>query len=120
LSHHRSERLADQVHQILARLLREEVRDPSVGFVTITEVKLSSDLRHARIFVSAITDAEECLEGLKRAAPFLRRGLASKGGLRFTPELRFLIDESVAGGFRIQDLLDDVVPGDEADEADES
>ena len=117
MSRRRPDRLADQVHQVLAQLLREEVRDPSVGFVTITEVKLSSDRKYARVYISAIKDPEQCLLGLNRAATFLRRGLAVRGGLRYTPELRFLIDESIAGGFRVQDLLDDVIPPEGTDES---
>ena len=120
MTHRRPERVADQIRQILAQLLREEVRDPRVGFVTITEVRLSSDLTHARVYVSAIKDPDECLRGLERATAFLRRGLASRAGLRFTPELRFLIDESVAGGFRIQSLLDDAGVGDSGDGGDDS
>ena len=120
MTRRRPGRVADQIRQILARLLREEVRDPRVGFVTITEVRLSSDLTHARVYVSAIKDPDECLRGLERATAFLRRGLASRAGLRFTPELRFLIDESVAGGFRIQSLLDDAGVEDSGDGGDDS
>ena len=110
MSHKRPERIADTIQRVLADLLRDQVRDPSVGFVTITEVRVSRDRKYARVYVSAIQDRESCVRGLNRAARFLRRGLASRAGLRFAPELRFVIDDSVIGGFRIQRILDDVAP----------
>jgi ribosome-binding factor A len=107
LSHHRHERVADRIREVLARLLREEVRDPRIGFVTLTDVRLSPDLRHARVFVSMLGgDAERRIAALRRAAAFLRRSLAREAALRFTPELQFVFDDSVAGGFRIERLLD--------------
>ena len=81
-------------------------RDPEVGFVTVTAVDLSPDMRHARVFVSILGDEQErSLQALRRAKAFLKRGLARRAGLRFTPDLRFEIDESIAGGFRIEKLL---------------
>jgi len=106
---YRNIRIADQIRRELARLLREEVRDPRVGFVTLTEVDLSPDLKHARVYVTTMAeDRESTLEALKRATPFLRRSLARRGNLRFTPQLRFMIDESVETGFRVERLLQDI------------
>lgn len=110
MSHKRPERIADTIQRVLADLVRDQVRDPSVGFVTITEVRVSRDLKYARVYVSAIQDREPCVRGLNRAAGFLRRGLASRAGLRFAPELRFVIDDSAIDGFRIERILDDVAP----------
>jgi ribosome-binding factor A len=105
----RSERIADLIRQELARLLREEVRDPGIGFVTITEVDLSPDLKHARVYITTMGDERETtLKALGRAAPFLRRSLAAGCNLRFTPQLRFIFDESVDTGFRVQRLLQDM------------
>jgi ribosome-binding factor A len=118
VTHHRPERIADLIRQVLARLLREELRDPRIGFVTVTDVTLSPDLRQARVFVSTLDeDPTECLRALAGARPFLRRMLARESALRFTPELRFEIDESVAGGFRIERILEDVRPADREDDA---
>lgn len=112
---HRPERMADVVRDVLARLIRDEVRDPGVGFVTISDVRLSPDLRTARVYVSALGDVRgETLAALERATPFLRRGLARESGLRYTPLLRFVWDESLARGARIEGLLRDLAPG-EAD-----
>lgn len=109
MSGHRADRVADLVRRALARLLRE-VRDPRVGFVTLTEVKLSPDLRHAVAFVT-VMDArqrDETLFALNRATPFLRRSLAREAGLRVTPDLRFVGDDAVEGGQRLEDILDRV------------
>jgi ribosome-binding factor A len=101
--------VADLLHREVARLLREEVRDPRIGFVTITDVELSSDLRNSRIFVSILdTDADQTLAALNRAVPFIRRGLARQAGLRFTPRLRFLIDSAVTTGSRVEGILDEL------------
>jgi ribosome-binding factor A len=109
MTHHRSERVGDRVREELARLLTEEVGDPRVGFVTITEVDLSPDMRHARVYVSVLgQDQQTALQALRRATPFLRRGLARRSGLRFTPELRFSIDASVSTGHRVEDLLREI------------
>jgi len=103
---HRGERVADLIRAELARALREEVRDPLLGFVTLTAVRLSSDLRSARVYISVLDrDAERTLAALRRATPFLRRTLAHGAGLRFTPDLRFVFDPSLATGSRIDELL---------------
>ena len=107
MSPRRSDRVADLRRQEIARLLREEVRDPRIGFVTVTDVELSQDLRHSRVFVSTLDpDAERTLLALNRAVPFIRRGLARHAGLRFTPQLRFLLDSAVTTGSRVENLLD--------------
>ena len=102
----RGERMADLIRAELARALRDEVRDPLLGFVTLTEVRLSADLRTARVYVSVLDrDPRGTLAGLRRATPFLRRVLARSAGLRFTPDLRFVFDPSLASGSRIDELL---------------
>jgi len=112
----RSGRSGDRILSILSQLIRDELRDPRVGFVTLTEVNITSDRKHARVFLSTLAeDPEPVLRGLRKAAPFLRRRLAQKGGLRFTPELTFVLDESVAGGFRVDQILNQVLPEDEAE-----
>jgi ribosome-binding factor A len=116
---YRNVRIADQIRRELARLLREEVRDPRVGFVTLTGVDLSPDLKHARVYVTTMAEERESvLAALERAAPFLRRSLARQRNLRFTPQLRFMIDDSVATGFRIEELLREI--GGKAEPEDDS
>ena len=101
-------RATDRVRRILAQLIGEELRDPRVGFVTLTEVKLSPDRRRALAFVTVMDRAREAasLDALNHAAPFLRRMLARRAGLRFTPELKFLADDVVESGFRLERIFD--------------
>ena len=109
MTSHRPGRVGEHIREVLARLLREEVRDPRIGFVTVTDVDLAPDFKSARVYVSMLgDDTEETLFALNRSAGFLRRALARQGGLRFTPQLRFHLDESLAGGFRVEQLLDEV------------
>lgn len=109
LNRQHSQRSADQIRLILATVLREELRDPRIGFVTLTGVELSSDKRVARVFVSFIGDkVDESFRALRKAAPFLRRALAKRANWRFTPELRFEIDESIEGGFRVDRILEEL------------
>jgi len=115
------QRVADQVRLILAELVRE-VRDPRLGFVTITEVRLSPDFKHARVFVSTLDPQDRSsLETLERATPFLRRALARRVRLRCTPELHFEVDDSISKGFAVEKILADVLPvEDQAEGADRS
>jgi len=106
VSPRRPERVADVVRQVLARLLREQVRDPRVGFVTLTDVKLSPDLRHAVAYVTLLDHPQQALAALNHAVPFLRRSLAREAGLRFTPDLRFVRDEGVESGQRLEQVLE--------------
>jgi len=105
----RPERMADVIRLELARVLREEVRDPRVGFITLTDVQLSPDLRSARVFVSTLDqDEQTTLDALERATPFIRRTLARSADLRFTPNLHFVFDPSLATGSRVESLLQEL------------
>jgi ribosome-binding factor A len=106
----RADRVADQVRMALTRALREQVRDPRIGFVTVTGVKLSPDLRHAVVFVSMLEAGparREALAGLEHAAPFLRRALARHSGLRFAPSLAFRFDSTLEDGARLEEMIRD-------------
>jgi ribosome-binding factor A len=104
---HRTARVADHVRRLLAQSIREKLRDPRVGFVTVTEVRLTPDLRQATVYVTLPEGADRsaALSALRRATPYLRHELAREGELRFTPELRFAYDESVDLGQRVESLL---------------
>ena len=105
----RAERIGERIQVELARLLLEELRDPRVGFVTLTGVEVSPDLRHAKVYVSVLgDDLEPTLKALEHATPFLRRELARHAGLKYTPSLRFLEDRSIRGARRVEDLLDEI------------
>lgn len=105
---HRQEKLGELIAAELSELLRTRVKDPRVGFASITHVEVSGDLRHAKIFVSVMGSAEEQVEtmkGLRHATGFLRHELASRLVLRFMPELVFKLDTSIAEGAHILELL---------------
>lgn len=106
----RLERVADQLREEIARVLREEVSDPRVGLVTVLRVDVSPDLRNALVFWSRIERAggaslTEVGEGLASAAPFVRRRLASALPLKRMPELRFRHDPGLELGDRTLSLL---------------
>jgi ribosome-binding factor A len=108
----RSARIADQIQRELAEVVRTELRDPRVGMVTFTGVELSRDQSHAKVFFTALGSAAEgadALEGLQRAAGFLRSQLAHRLTTRKVPELHFAYDESVERGMRLTRLIDEAV-----------
>ena len=105
---HRTRKVADLVLEVLSRVLREEVRDPRIGFVTLTGAEVSPDLKLARVYFSILGDAASraaTARVLNHAAPFLRRRLAREAGLRHTPEVRFEEDASLESGSRVEALL---------------
>lgn len=105
---HRPERVAEVIRQTVAEFLTSNVRDPRIGFVTVTAVEVSADLSHARVRVSVMgSDAEKAksLEGLESAARFLRAQLARGLHLRVTPELRFELDRGLEHALRIDQVL---------------
>lgn len=107
----RPERVGDQVRAELASLLTREVKDPGVGFVTLTHVKVSPDLQVARVFYTSLGDAQTkkaTAQALARATPFLRRQIAQRLRLRRAPELTFQYDESIERGERIERLINEM------------
>src|SRR5439155_676084 len=105
---HRSERVAEAIRQTVAAFLTGNLRDPRIGFVTVTGVEVSGDLAHARVRVSVMGSEPEkaqSLEGLNSAARFLRAQLAKELPLRVTPELRFEIDRGLEHAQRIDRVL---------------
>ena len=105
----RADRVGDQIRAELADILRDKIRDPRVGFVTVTAVRVSDDLRHARVFLSRLDgDIQDALEGLGRAKGYLRGELGRRIRLRFTPELSFHEDRSGEEAARIYKMMDDL------------
>ena len=114
----RMRRVDEAVRAVLSDAIAKDLQDPRVGFVTVTGVKTSPDLRHARVYVSVLGDQRrraDSLEGLRSAHGFLQGLLASELTLKHTPTLTFEYDESVDRGMRITELLDEVDPGDARD-----
>jgi ribosome-binding factor A len=107
----RPEQIAETVRQVVAEVLSREVRDPRVGFVTVTGVEVSGDLAHARVMVSVMgedSDKLKALEGLTSAAGFLRTRLTRALSTRTVPELHFAIDRGLEHAARINELLADI------------
>jgi len=107
----RPERVGDQIRSELAQLLAREVHDPGIGFLTLTHVKVTSDLQIARVYYTTMGDAaaqRDSARALKRATPFLRRQLGQRLRLRRVPELEFFFDESIARQDRIEQILQDL------------
>src|SRR5690606_17865372 len=105
----RSTRVAEQLRRELAELLRQTSKDPRLQQVTITEVEVTRDISHARVYFSQLDDAPEQIEltrqALDRSAGFLRRELGRAMRLRHVPELKFLHDRSIAEGMRMDALI---------------
>jgi ribosome-binding factor A len=101
-------RLRELFKEETSAILQREMKDPRIGFVSVTDVELSPDLRHARIFVSVYGDADakaRTMEGLHSAEGFVRTALAHRIRLRHVPEVTFRIDESIEHGDRVNRLL---------------
>lgn len=110
----RSERVAGQMRRDLARLIQQEVKDPAVGFVSLSDVEVTRDLAHAKVFITVFEPerAKESLQALRRAASFLRRRLGQELRLRHVPELHFVHDDSVEKGSHIDDLIEKALKAD--------
>jgi ribosome-binding factor A len=105
----RMRRVDTAVRQVVGDVVALELKDPRVGFVTVTDVKTSTDLRHARVYVSVLgTPAEQdaSLEGLRSAHGFLQRRVAGELRLKHTPELDFVLDHTAEKAFRLEALLE--------------
>jgi ribosome-binding factor A len=104
----RSERLGELILAEISDLITRDIKDPRVGFVTFTRVEMSDDLRYAKVFVSSLGSAQEkarTLQGLSSATGYIRRHLGRALHLRYTPNITFLIDESLEHGAKIAQLL---------------
>ena len=104
----RAERLAEQIREELSLIIAGEVEDPKVGFVTVTEAKVSADLRTAKVYVSVLGTEEEVKESmaaLKHAAGFIRNQLGIVLRMKRTPDLHFVYDDTDLRAARIEELL---------------
>ena len=113
---HRPGRVAEAIRQTVAAFLTKNVRDPRVGFVTVTGVETSADLRQATVFVSVLgteSKREKTLAGLAAAHGVLQARLARELRLKRTPQLTFEYDPTVERGVRMTQLIDELAPTDE-------
>ncbi|MBI5051067.1 MAG: 30S ribosome-binding factor RbfA [Nitrospirae bacterium] len=106
----RSVRVNDLLRKEIAEIIMHKLKDPRVGFVTVTGVKVSDDLRHAKVYVSIFENAkrDETLKILNSSAGFIRGELGARVRMKFIPQLFFAIDESIEYGAKIDKILDEI------------
>ena len=123
MSARRTDRLAGQIREELARMITSGLKDPRIGFVTVTRVALTQDLRLARISVGVLGDKaqrDKTMVGLRQASGFMRRELGKRLQVRHTPELSFEYDEGLDATDRVAKLLEEIQPaGTTAEDGDE-
>jgi ribosome-binding factor A len=105
----RQRRVQELLVQQVAEIVRGELRDPGIGFITITDAEVTPDLRHAKVFFSVLgdkTQQEESGRALNRAAGYVRGEFGRRAQMRFVPEIRFVFDPSTERGMRISQLLE--------------
>lgn len=111
MSNIRAERVAEQIKKELGEILTVKLKDPRVGFVTVTDVEVTGDLQQAKIFISVLGDEEklnDTLLGLAKAKGFIRSEIGKRIRLRKTPEISFEYDEALEYGNRIETILNDL------------
>ncbi len=110
----RSERMAEQLRRELAEIVRDEIKDPRLGFVSFTEIRMSRDLSHAVIYSSVLNaeDQDESIALLNRAVGFIRKEIARRIQARIVPTLKFVVDESVVRGVAMDELISDALESD--------
>jgi ribosome-binding factor A len=107
----RVNRVAEQMKKELGEIILQKVKNPRIGFVTVTDVEVTGDLQNATIFISVLgneSEKEATLKGLDKAKGFIRTEIGKRIRLRVTPEIEFAFDESIAYGNRIETLLTQV------------
>jgi ribosome-binding factor A len=112
----RTERVAEELREEVALILARDIKDPRVGFVTVTRATITPDLRTARVFVGVLGDEgqrRKTLSGLAQAAGFIRRTVAQRLRLRVVPDLSFAYDEGLDAADRVAHLLDTLGPSGE-------
>jgi ribosome-binding factor A len=111
LDYKRTDRIGALMQREISDILQREIKDPRVGFCTVTHVEVSSDLRHAKVHVSIMGDETQCqssMTGLKNAAGFIRREIGQRLALRYTPEIRFIQDKSTDYILTVDKLLKEI------------
>lgn len=122
VSKERPQRVGEAIKEELSDILRNDLKDPRIGFASVVKVEVSQDLRHAKIYISVFGDDNQkraTMKGLESAAGFIRSEVSRRIRLRFAPELSFSLDESIEQGARIARLLGDLrrgAPGGETGE----
>src|SRR4029077_16566976 len=117
---YRADQVGEQVREEIMSIIRRDLKDPRIGFVSITAVRMSPDLRQARVHVSGLGNPDEqkaSIRGLVSGKGLIRHELGRRlQNLKFSPELRFELDSSIEYSVHISELLKEVLPADAAEE----
>ena len=114
----RMDKINEELKKELSLIIDNNLKNPHItGMISVTKVKTSPDLRYARVYISLLNckNVKETLDGLKSASGFMRSELARRINLRYTPELRFEIDDSMEYGARIESILKEIIPNKESE-----
>jgi len=107
----RPERIASEMREYISNIIAEEIKDPRIGFITITRVEVTPDIRNAKVYFSSLggkDEKESAAEGLNSAAGFIRKSLGEKMRIKFTPELLFRLDESAEYSIHLNQIFDKI------------
>ena len=108
----RKDRVSEQIRRELAELIRTELKDPRVGMISITDVEVTADYAHAKVYFSTLAGSEhleEVMTGLQKASGFLRRELGKRISIHMTPQLHFVFDQSLERGADLSKLIQEAV-----------
>ena len=108
----RKDRVSEQIRRELAELIRKELKDPRVGMISITDVEVTADYAHAKVYFSTLAGSEnlpEVMSGLQKASGFLRRELGKRISIHMTPQLHFVFDQSLERGSDLSKLIQEAV-----------
>ena len=108
----RKDRVAEQIRRELAELIRTELKDPRVGMISITDVEVTADYAHAKVFFSTLAGSEhleDVMTGLQKASGFLRRELGKRISIHMTPQLHFVFDQSLERGADLSKLIQEAL-----------
>ncbi len=109
----RTARVASVIREVVSNSILFELRDPRIANVTVTRVEVSGDIQHARVFVSVMGDERAqtlCMHGLESSAGFLQSKLADRVKTRYTPQLRFVLDDGIKKSFEVTRIIKEVLP----------
>jgi ribosome-binding factor A len=108
----RAERISSKIHQAITQLLTKKISDPRIEMATISQVKMSADLRLASVYVTAFGDEEkiaETLAGFKKSKGFIKKHIAPQLGLKYMPDLRFFYDDSFDKAAKMDALIETAI-----------
>ena len=117
MSSRRTLKAASAIREVVSTAILTELRDPRIENVTVTFVEVSGDMRWAKVHVSIMGDKKQqdlCMHGLQKSAGYLQKRVSNRIDTRYTPRLQFVLDEGIKNAFKVSEILNDVLPENEA------